>query len=77
MLYQGEMASLLSGYLGLPDWVQDITHNYDQTPWIRDLLTKIVVQATSDPNYQLKGGLLRFQNRVVTGDDDQLKRKIL
>ena len=61
----------------VPNWVQDITHSYDQTPCIKDLLTKISVQATADPNYQLKGGLLRFQNRVVIGNDEQLKKKIL
>jgi len=54
----------------VPEWVQDISNSYDQTVWIKNLLTRLSIQAAAVPDYQLQGGLLRFQNRVVIGDDD-------
>jgi len=55
------------------DWVQGIANSYEQTRWIKEVLTHLSVQPQVDQGYVLKGGLLRYNGKVVVKEDEQLK----
>ena len=52
------------------DWVQGITSSYEGTTWIKEILTRLAVHSQEELGYTLKGGLLRYQGRVVIGEDE-------
>jgi len=60
-----------------PEWVKELVQSYDQTDWLRDLLPQLVTQPSGNQGYSLSNGLIRFQGRLVVGDDRELKERIL
>ena len=60
-----------------PDWVKEITASYEQTTWAKDLMTQLAIQPANQKGYTLTTGLLRYKGRLVIGEDDQIKKRIL
>lgn len=61
----------------VPEWVKVVEKSYESTNWVQSLLTKLAIQTREEKGYSLANGLIRFQGRLVIGDDKELKEKIL
>ena len=58
------------------DWLQ-VTTNYELVDWSRGKLEQLIIDSSNRPGYTLVNGLIWFHGRLVIGDCDQLKDKIL
>ena len=47
-----------------PAWLEAIRASYHEYPTTQELLTRIVLDPASEPEYQLQNGILRFKGRV-------------
>jgi len=57
--------------------MKEMVQGYEQTEWVKELLPKLTVQNARERGYSMSNGLIRFQGRLVVGDDKGLKEKIL
>ena len=60
----------------VPTWMTKITHTYEGDTKCIQLLQELAVNADSHPHFTLKGGILRYKNRLVIGSATDLKDKI-
>ena len=63
--------------LVLPDWLQEVTANYTLAEWSKELLGQLLVDPSSRSGYTMTNGLIRFHGRIVIGDCEHLKSKIM
>ena len=59
------------------DWNQDITASYEQDDWSKGLMEQLILNPNSRLGFTLSNGVLRYQGRLVIGDNHTLKEKIL
>ena len=59
------------------DWYLKVASNYDRGEWIKELMEQLTLNQVNKPNYTLRNGLLRYKERMVIGDNDSIKKKIL
>lgn len=58
-----------------PKWLEDIATSYQSDPRATELITKLSVDPTADPDFSFRNGLLRYKNKLWVGSDpaQQLK----
>ncbi|GAA0139024.1 hypothetical protein LIER_00655 [Lithospermum erythrorhizon] len=60
-----------------PVWMQEIQGTYLANRTIQHILAGIIIKPQDYPHYEYKEGLLRYNGRIVVGDDDIMKHKIM
>ena len=53
----------------VPDWVKEITENYEQTEWIKELQEQLAVEPIGNRGYSLSNGLIRYRGRIAVDND--------
>ena len=71
----GEVAALISTVI--PEWCKEIIDSYEGNAKIKQVLERVATGNTGEDGYSLSGGVLRYHGRIVVGDDDDLKKRIL
>jgi hypothetical protein len=70
-----------SDYLAIssctPQWVSEIIDSYTHDPFAKDLLVKLVVDASAVPHYSLRDGLLRYKRRIWVGQSAPLQDHLI
>lgn len=57
------------------DWV--IVWSYANTNWLQRLLAQLAINPNDQQGYTLSNGVIRFQGRLVVGNDEQWKNNIM
>jgi hypothetical protein len=60
-----------------PDWIQQIVASYDHDDVAKEMISKLVIDASSMPHYTWSQGLLRYKKRLWIGDAPELKLKLI
>ena len=60
----------------VPDWCKEIIDNYEGNAKIKQILGRVAT-GNKEEGYNLGGGVLRYHGRIMVGDDDGLKKRIL
>lgn len=58
-------------------WLAQLQQWYPTDPEAKSLLAQLSVDASSHPPYQLKDGIIFYQNRIWLGSNSDLKQKVL
>lgn len=61
----------------VPDWHREVASSYENDESMRELLQQLVVDPSTKPGYTLINGLIRNKGRLVIGDDENLRKKIV
>ena len=61
----------------VPDWYQKVPASYERGEWTKELLEQLSIDDNSKPRYTILNGLLRYQGRLVAGDCENLRKRIL
>lgn len=59
------------------EWYLEMVSNYGKGDWTKELIEQLTLDPTSRPGYTQRNGLLRYQKRLVIGDDKSLRKKVL
>ena len=60
-----------------PVWLEAISSSYHEDLSAKTLMTQLAVDPTSEPDYQLQGGILRFKGRVWVGSHEETQLQII
>jgi hypothetical protein len=60
-----------------PSWTASVEASYKNDAYCQELLQKLTVAPTAQPNMTLQAGILRYKGRLFIGSDDNLKQQIL
>ena len=60
-----------------PEWVKEVARSYDHTPWVQDITTQLAIHAVESSGYTISNGLVRFKGRLVIGDAEALKGRVI
>ena len=60
-----------------PVWLDRVIDSYAEGVKMQELLQRLAVDPSSEPNFSLKNGLIRYQGRICMGCDDELKLQII
>jgi hypothetical protein len=47
-----------------PDWIQHIVASYEHDDLVKEMISKLVIDASSVPHYTWSQGLLCYKNRI-------------
>jgi len=72
-----EEGSLITITILVPEWFQEIIASYEGDEKVKALLERAAINRDEGEEYSLVGGLLRYQGRLVVGNNGELKRKII
>jgi len=72
-----EKGSLVAITTLVLEWCQEIITSYEGDEKVKALLEKVVVSREERDEYSLVGGMLRYQGRLVVGNNGELKRRII
>lgn len=61
----------------VPDWCQEIAASYLSSDKTRELLQQLAVNPSSKPGYTLSNGMIRLRGKLVIGEEEALKRRII
>ena len=61
----------------IPYWCQEVSASYEVDVTAKELLQQLVVNPTAKPGYTLVNGIIRYQGRMVLGNDKRLKHKVI
>jgi hypothetical protein len=61
----------------VPKWITEVTDSYENDEYCNDLIAKLTIDSESVPNYTLKSGILRFNKKIVVGNNSELRTKII
>lgn len=61
----------------VPVWVNEIINSYDRDEFCKELITKLSIDTNAEHNYTLKGGILRYKNKVVVGTNSELRVQLI
>ncbi|GAA0164566.1 hypothetical protein LIER_20166 [Lithospermum erythrorhizon] len=74
---QHEEGQLLSISTVQPSWMHEVTSSYLQDKELQHILATIVINPAVFPLYDYKGGILRYKHKVVLGNDQDMKHKVI
>jgi hypothetical protein len=61
----------------VPKWINEVTDSYENDEHCTDLIAKLTIDSESVPNFTLKSGILRFNKKIVVGNNTELRTKII
>jgi len=62
---------------GHSNWCQEISLSYETDGTTKELLQWLVVNPIAKPGYTLTNGIIRYQGRLVLGNDERLRQKMI
>jgi hypothetical protein len=62
---------------GVPQWLEDVSKSYSSDDQTSDMITKLVLNANSIPNFSFQGGLLKYKNKIWIAHDLALQQRII
>ena len=68
--------SCLSVSAAVPIWMTDIYDSYKEDPTCTKLLQELAIDPTSNTNFTLQSGILRYKGRLVIGSTTDLRVRI-
>ena len=74
---QGEEGNYQAITAVVPDWVKDVAESYELTDWFKQLWAQLAIHPTGSQGYTLSSGVIRFEGRLVEGNDELLKERIM
>jgi hypothetical protein len=60
-----------------PDWIQQIVASYEHDDLARDMISKLVIDASTVPHYTWSQGLLQYKNKLWIGVAPELKLRLI
>lgn len=60
-----------------PVWLEAIRADYQNDPDTRDLMTRLALDPTSEPDFKLAGGILRFKGRVWLAANKETQLQVI
>lgn len=60
-----------------PAWIQQITLSYTGDDDCQQLITQLLLDPSSQPDYQYVNGLLKKQNRIVVGASTDIRTQLI
>ena len=72
-----EEGSLITITTLVPECCQEIIASYEGDEKVKALLERATINRDEGGDYFLVGGLLRYQGRLVVGNNGELKKKIM
>jgi hypothetical protein len=60
----------------IPSWIIDVEASYVGDDKCIQLLQELALNPACHPNYTMKAGLLRYNNRIVIGSNTDLRQKL-
>jgi len=60
-----------------PDWYQEVVTSYEGDEKIKELLEQLILDPNGRPGYTLTKGVIRYHGRLIIGNCEPLKKKIL
>jgi hypothetical protein len=60
-----------------PIWVEEIKASYGLDPEIQAIIYEVLADAGTAPKYSFRSGLLLYKGRIVVGNVDYIRNKIL
>lgn len=61
----------------IPEWMVEVRNSYGNSEWKMELLTILAVNPSTKPGFSLAADLLRYKGRLVVGDQEDLRLRIL
>jgi hypothetical protein len=61
----------------MPKWITKVTASYENDEYCTNIIAKLTIDSESVPNYTLKSGILRFNKKIVVGNNSELRTKII
>ena len=59
------------------DWFLEVTSSYSQGEWTKMLMKQLTIDPDSRSGFTLKNGVLRYRERLVIGEEESLRRRVL
>jgi len=59
------------------DWLQEVIDSYLKGEWTKGLLEQLSINVNSRPNYTLINGVIRYKGKLVIGDCEELKDRLV
>jgi len=69
--------SLLAVFVSTPRWLEIIIDGYQQDPSTQQLLTELALTGTNDKGFSLKGGIIKYKNRIWLGHHTEAQHAVL
>ena len=60
-----------------PQWIHKVVHGYSSDSLTQAMIAKLLIDPASVPQFTLRDGVLRYQNRIWIGANPELQQKIL
>ena len=60
-----------------PNWYKEVEESYERDKKMKELKEQLTLNSNSKPGYTLNQGIMRHRGRLVIGDNEILKKKIL
>ena len=70
---EGSVAAIITV---IPEWCQEVIDNYEGDEKVKEILERLAVGPKEADEYTLVEGMLRYNGRIVIGDNEALKRRI-
>jgi hypothetical protein len=61
----------------VPTWLDAVLTSYDGDSKAQDLIKRLSLSSTAEPNYELRNGLIHHKGRLWIGDDKTLQQRIM
>jgi hypothetical protein len=69
--------SALVSSAAVPVWITEVKASYDNDTKCQELITKLAITGTADTHYTFHHGLLRYDNRIIIGNNTDLRNKLI
>jgi hypothetical protein len=73
---EAEMDSCQAISTVVPTWLTEVIASYEQDKKCMQLLQELTLKEDYHPNYRFTSGIIRYKNRIVIGENTDLKEKI-
>lgn len=60
-----------------PQWIQEVVAGYAADPSALDMIAKLSIDPQAIPGFSLQDGVLRYQNKIWSGVNSDLQRRLL
>lgn len=60
-----------------PVWLESVEQSYEGDAHVQAIIQKLAIDPKSEQHYTFKSGLLRYDNRIWIGEDQQLRSQII
>jgi hypothetical protein len=76
-LYRAPTPHLLAISTTVPKWIIEVLASYEADEHCQTLIAKLRIDSQAETNYTLKSGILSYKNKIVVGNQTELRSKIV